>query len=295
MHIKTVRWKKKRAGILLRYIESDKGRGPAEDSFVIYHNIPVTTLEGSIRAFDENDSFRKARRNGVRYYHEVLSFHPKDRDLVTPEILENIARKYIEIRCPRALVYARPHLHEAHPHIHFAISGTEYRNRKTLRMDDATFERLRYGIENYQVSRYPQLKHSIVYLSREKRRGKDRQKEDRNTRKEREKQMNQRGLGKDGEKQQAITEVRTCLLESQSFLDFENRLQHAGLALYKYRGKTTGIVFGKRKYRFKTLGMSKEIIRELEKDKTNRERYQTRIQQLQILQESKPIDKNRSR
>ncbi|MEM6269143.1 MAG: relaxase/mobilization nuclease domain-containing protein [Bacteroidota bacterium] len=295
MFIKTVRWKKKRVGKLLRYIDNDKGRGPADDAFTIYHNIPIPSLTGAILAFEENDEFRKVRKNGVSCYHEILSFHPKDKHLLTRVILEDCSEKYIETRCPNALVYARAHLHDDHWHIHFAISGTEYRSSKTLRMDDATFEKVRYEIESYQVRKYPELEHSVVYLKKERRKRKDRHQEDRNTRKERVRQMERRTGSKEGEKTQAITLVRECLQQSQSFLEFEHRLQSVGMQLYQYRGKTTGILFGKRKYRFKTLDMDKAIIRELERNKTNREQYQNRIRQLRIMQDAKANQRDRSR
>ena len=161
MIVKTVRLKKPVFQQLIEYVQSDKGRG-GDQGFEIHHNLnPTCDLA---EQFERNDQYRKRRSGGVVSYHEILSFHANDRLHLTTVILEDLARKYIELRGSNALCYAAPHLSELHPHIHFVFSGNHYRSAKTLRLGHAAFRRIRREIEAYQVERYPKLEHSIVYL-----------------------------------------------------------------------------------------------------------------------------------
>ncbi len=78
-------------------------------------------------------------------------------------MLEDLSRKYIELRGEEALCYAVPHLSVAHPHVHLVFSGTRYKSSRTLRLDHAAFRRVRCGLETYQAARYPELRYSLVY------------------------------------------------------------------------------------------------------------------------------------
>ena len=62
----------------------------------------------------------------MRLYHDILAIHPWDRDLITPVMLEDLSRKYIELHGKEALCYAVPHLSTAHTHVHLVFSGTRY-------------------------------------------------------------------------------------------------------------------------------------------------------------------------
>ena len=62
------------------------------------------------------DNYRllRKRKNGNALYHEILSFSSKDRPDLTPAILDDLTRQYIQLRCPDALVYAKAHLDTDH-------------------------------------------------------------------------------------------------------------------------------------------------------------------------------------
>lgn len=168
MIIKTLRWKTGAYGRLVDYVGKELLAyvGKEEDrSSMILHNLrPSDDLDHIAQQFAENDTYRKRRKNGVAMYHEILSFHTRDREAITPDMLEDITREYLRIRAPHALAFACPHYDRDHVHVHIAISGTEFRRSKTLRMDNRTFAKVRKQIEEYQLSRYPELEHSIVHL-----------------------------------------------------------------------------------------------------------------------------------
>ena len=161
MVLKTIRWKTRSFNRLVDYISRDAEH---EESFAVLHNLRPGDLPSIAEQFRANDAYRKERANGVVLYHEILSVSDLDRVSVTPEILEDLCRYYLKLRAPNALAFAQPHFDKGHLHIHIGISGVEYKSRKTLRMNNAQFERIRRGLEKYQREHYgEELQHSFVY------------------------------------------------------------------------------------------------------------------------------------
>ena len=164
MIVKTIRWHTRSFNRLVDYVAKDAER---EESFAVLHNLRPGDLPSIAEQFRANDAYRKERANGVVLYHEILSVSDLDREAVTPEILEDLCRHYLELRAPNALAFAQPHFDKGHLHIHIGISGVEYKSRKTLRMDNAQFERVRRGLEEYQRQHYgEELKNSVVYTNK---------------------------------------------------------------------------------------------------------------------------------
>jgi len=166
--VKTLRWKVGAFGRLVDYVGKNLvayvGKEGGHSEMLLHNLRPTRDLDDIARQFAENDTYRKRRKNGVAMYHEIISFHVRDRESITSGVLEDITREYLRLRAPRALAFACPHYDREHVHVHIAISGTEFRRSKTLRMDNRAFMRLRRQIERYQIDRYPELSHSIVYL-----------------------------------------------------------------------------------------------------------------------------------
>ena len=237
-----------------------EGISDTKEDVVIAHNLPCFDVDGMMDAFLTNDTYRKSPAK-VRWYHEMLSFSPLDKKHIDNTKLETIAREYIKRRNPNALCFVVSHTDTDHQHLHFCFSGTEYRSRKTLRMDDTVFANLRTGMEQYQLKHFPELKNSIVYL------GKEQAKEravtrDKNARGEREYQAKRR-LGKQQmEKERLQTLVKQAYNESQSVDEFCKTIGQSGVTIYKRSGRVEGIISG-RKYRFATLGISKAMLKSL--------------------------------
>lgn len=210
MVIKTLRWKVAGFDRLADYIGKEAGR---EDSFQILHNLRQTdSLREIADQFRDNDGYRRQRKNGVVLYHEILSFSGEDRDHLTPEVLEDLARQYVDLRAPKGLAFAMPHYDREHVHVHIMLSGCELRSPRTLRMDNATFTRVRRKIEAYQVERYPELKHSIVHVT---------------------KRVRSRELKEEIERERPA--IEECFREARSLDDFQDRISDLGLDPSKYR------------------------------------------------------------
>ena len=141
-----------------------------------------------------------------------------NRGAITRDALEDITREYLRLRAPRALAFACPHYDRDHVHVHVAISGTEFRSSRTLRMDNRTFTALRRKIEHYQLTRYPELEHSLVHLP---------------------KRVRGRELQEEMEQERPV--IERCYEEAHSLNDFFGRVADAGIDESKYPlDRTTG-------------------------------------------------------
>ena len=261
------------------------GMADPENDMMISHNLPGFIVGNNANAFIENDCHRRKPAK-VQYYHEVLAFSPFSREHLSKQTLETIARKYIEMRNPRALCFAVAHRSQAHIHLHFAFSGVEYRSHKTLRMDNKVFENLRFGMERYQQKEFPELHHSIVYLGKEKKRNKAKER-DHNTRRERQYQMKKNYPKKQPEKERISALVCEVFNNATTVDGFIKALTKSGMKLYERGGKVAGVI-GKRKYRFGTLGITKEMFRSLS-------RLQERYEHIRQLRDSGRDDDVRER
>ena len=294
MIVKTLRIKTKDFARLVNYIEDDKGRSqdnsPFDKDFRIFQNIPKPDVKGAIEALKANDKYRKVRKGGVVLYHEVLSFSPKDRAAITQSMIEDLAYKYINIRAENGVYFAKPHVHEKHVHIHFLFSGVELESKKTLRMDNSKFKEVRLEIERQQM-KYPELKHSIVYLN------KDKKKEKSNV-KDKEFQAKKR-LKKDGKlskKEQVFELLQEALNKSDTLENFYNYVhEKQNLEVYKRKGKEepNGIIFNGKKYRFSTA-LKEKWTDFKEQSKTYSDRME-RIQSARKLEKEQELEKSISR
>ncbi|KAA3625757.1 MAG: hypothetical protein DWQ02_21160 [Bacteroidetes bacterium] len=150
---------------LLGYINKEDDKN--FQSLTFLHNIsgiPENDIAGITQAFQNNDSFRRQRKNGVVQYHEIISFSPKDREILEkdPDILLDMARKYLDWRAPNSLAIARPHFDTDHIHIHIMISGNQYMSRETSRVSQTEFNQIKQKLHEYQLEQYPELVHSII-------------------------------------------------------------------------------------------------------------------------------------
>ena len=127
-------------GQLLGYI-SREGAGDRP----LLHNLPLSAsadLTAAAAAFLENAALLPERKNGIAYYHEILSLSGCDQPQATAEMLLDLARHYLQLRAPAALAYGRVHFDpgpQKNPHIHLAISANLCGPRKKLRLTKAAF------------------------------------------------------------------------------------------------------------------------------------------------------------
>ncbi len=261
MFLKTLRHTGPSIRNLILYMVN--GMQNKDTDLMIAHNLRSLDIEDIIHDFIGNDHYRKQTRATTRWYHEILSIGALDADKVDDKMLERIAQKYIEMRSPNALCFAVAHTSEAHKHIHFCLSGTEFRNKTTLRMDNKTFRDLRVGFEKWQQKELPELQHSLVYLNSEKEKRRQRGK---GASLEREYQTQKRlaAKGQLTNKQQLQEAVQQAFSRSRTKKQFYERLRQSGIETYERVGKITGVITN-RKYRFTSIGITKSMLLSLDR------------------------------
>jgi hypothetical protein len=235
--IKSVRGQK----ALLNYLVHDPERLKDKDgkAFVIRHNIRGESLESWIEEFADHELNRiTTRSDSVYMNHIILSLHEEDNDVVTTDMLRDIAQHYIDIAADGGMAIAVQHREKDHAHVHIAVSGIDLEGR-SLRMSKADFQRTKLEMETFQRERFPELVHSRVD----------------HTRKTKTRENEQEPRTK---KDRIRVEVEQIMQASSSLDHFFSQLEERGFVPYSRAGKLTGIqVQGGHKYRFsRSLGLT---------------------------------------
>lgn len=152
---------------LTKYI----GRDAAANTPAILHNTRVANdnqPDAIAAEFSNNAAFLKQRKNGVQLYHEILAFSPDDAPAMTFDMVQDITRKYLELRAPDCLAYAKIHFDKAHIHVHVMISANPIGSAKRLRLSKSEFANVKTRINDYQKFRWPELVHSVVRTGSER-------------------------------------------------------------------------------------------------------------------------------
>ena len=219
----------------------------ADQVFTYIHNINTDPddLEGMIAAFHENEQYRKKRKNGVAFYHDVLSFSPKDAGAIREnlDMLRDLTEQYIRLRCPNAIAIARPHIEEDHVHIHIILSATEQEQAKSVRVSKAELAAIKQQIRAYQQAHYPELVHSYQSEYPQQAQG---------TYTHATWQMDKRGAIQEHKEKLKSILVRE-IQRADSWNDLIHRLSIEDISIYKRGGKISGIKWKHKKYRFSTL------------------------------------------
>lgn len=216
-----------------------------------------------------NESYRQIKRkNNVKLYMDILSFHAKDSEKLTNEKLQIMALKYLSLRAPKSMAIATVHRNEKdHVHLHICFSGVEYKTGKSIRISKDDFKyKVKIPMEQFQQKRFPELSLSEINHDCSVMKTKDR-----DLRKDAETEMELKG--RISEKQQIIKVLEDTFKTASSEKDFYEQLKSKGVQLYSRDGVITGIQ-GKRKFRFKTLGYTPEILAELDKNITLNQRLE---------------------
>ncbi|MBX7226410.1 MAG: relaxase/mobilization nuclease domain-containing protein [Chitinophagales bacterium] len=233
----------------------DKDRFNREqgESFTLQHNVKGKTIPSWVKQFEKNEAGRVHQRsNSVVIYHDVLSFSNRDTKNLSLEKIEDMGRKYIELRNENALYIAIPHQDKDHWHVHFCISGVEISGLAN-RVSRGEFANIKKELERYQIEKYPELSNSIVHHDTPKKK---------EILSEKEFQLTKR-TKMPSERVKTKELVGRIYKESNSKEDFYKRLGDAGLKTYNRGGRVYGID-GDRKMRFSTLGFDEKKIESLD-------------------------------
>lgn len=228
---------------------------------------------------------RNQPKSGVVLYHEIIAIAEADREQVTEEVLIDLTREYLRRRAPNALAYSKAQFNTDSPHVHLMISGNLIESKQKLRLERADFERVKREMEAYQVEKYPQLLHSIVY-------GKQRQKaHDQPTltqnERERTRRLYDNTQQQPTQKENVRQRLRYCLNQAENESRLLELLKAAQFQPY-IRGKIPGVIDTStgRKYRLDTLGLGREgqeTVQRLRADQPQQQRTQERLQNIEDI------------
>lgn len=249
---------------VLNYVfrENERGNGFVFTKFIKGKGLSVEELGQQLLL---NEQFRiHKRKNNVRLYMDILSFHPRDAERLNNEKLHQIALKYLSLRAPKSMAIATVHKNEKnHTHLHICFSAVEYKTGKSIRISKEDFQhKVKLEMEKYQQEVFPELVLSKIHHKKSLTPKKL-------LKKENEKILEE--FGEISEKQEVLKVVEDVFTVSKSQQDFYKKLEEKGLQLYSRNGTIVGIQ-GNRKFRFKTLGYTPEILQQLELDQTLRKR-----------------------
>lgn len=264
-------------GYILR--ETEKDQAFMLTKFIKGKDLSIEQLHAQLLS---NEGLRVNRRkNNVVLYMDILSFHPQDAERLSNEKLYQIALKYLSLRAPKSIALATVHRHEKeHTHLHICFSGVEYKTGRSIRISREDFkQKVKLEMEKYQQDVFPELTLSKIRHEKSVSRNKEHKKET-------EKIMETNGGL--SEKQQLLQNLEEVFKTATSEQDFYEKLKTKGVKLYTRNGKITGIE-GRRKFRFRVLGYTAEILQSLEHHPT----LARRMELLQKVKENE-LEKGRS-
>ncbi len=244
---------------LLEYMLNDKDRLSDKDnrSFLMTHNLRGKGIDTWVKQFQENETYRKhKRKNSVYVNHEILSWHKDDVKHMSADTLRDMTREYLTLRNPNGMYVAVPHFDRDHFHVHICSSGIQYRTGKSMRMSRQEFHELKKNIQEYQIEKFPELSKSVVEHGKKK---------NRRILTDEERYYRER-TGKQTKKDELLAILNDCLMHAKTQEDFFARLKGNNVQPYERGGKITGVIFGKRKYRFKRLGIDLTQFKSVEKE-----------------------------
>lgn len=235
--------------------EKDRLFDENKNSFAITHNLKGKTVAEWENQYKANEEFRKCKRKDSVYLtHEILSWHRDDAKNITLAKMEEMAREYIKQRNLKGMFVAVPHFDKQHYHIHICASGIEFKTGKSLRLAKPELQKLKKDIQQYQIEKFPELSKSVVQHG----------KNEKSVLTDNEYQIKLR-TGRETDKEQLIGMLKTCYKKANSKETFFHLLKECNLTLYERAGKTSGIVFNNKKFRFKRLGFTEERLEELDR------------------------------
>lgn len=240
----------KSIGQLLEYVTRADALYKTEDgrTLILKNNLRGQSLDGWCAQYITNEEGRVRKMKGTNaVYHEILAWHELDRTNITIEKLERMAREYIRLRNPNALVLATAHSDKDHIHIHFVVSGVQKGTGESLRVSRDTFKQMKLDMETYQQQHFPELVHSVVEHERNKN---VKAKSAKANITEKEYQMKLKG--KPTEKEKLMADIKLIQQTARTEEQFIEMLQQMGYKPYYRNGRFAGVE-KKRKYRLDSL------------------------------------------
>ncbi|CAC9620779.1 hypothetical protein [uncultured Gammaproteobacteria bacterium] len=220
----------------------------ADQQYSIYHNLFTQSQDKIADEFFANSKFVRKRKNGVYLYHEILSI-TKNSNLNSAkqkQILQQIARQYIQQRANENLVYATMHDdHDNHLHYHFIISSNKAGESTKTRMSKYDFDKFKKDLELKVLKDYPELNQTLTINKQAGEKLSNKASE------------TKRRMGKTPKRDEVKAKLQSIFAKANSKDEFLKILKDNNFDFY-IRGKNTMGVLDtqdNKKYRLKTLGI----------------------------------------
>lgn len=225
---------------LIDYLTKE-GKGKHGAPVIITHNLRGSTKEAWVKEFMENESFRQyVRKDQIYLYHEIASLHKEEnKDLITEDILRDLAQQYVNLRGKEGMYLAAIHEDKDHAHIHFMTSGVKYRTGQAHRLSFKELQELKVNFQEYHKGHYPFL--SLSNPEHGKGRGyvTDREYFSKTKR--------------TNVKAQIQEKIQSLYKEATSQQHFLDLLREHNMPHYERKGVPTGIEYEDMKFRFSRL------------------------------------------
>ncbi|HNP22615.1 MAG TPA: relaxase/mobilization nuclease domain-containing protein [Panacibacter sp.] len=237
---------------LLRYSLREKSHVKDKENAELIHreNLRSRTIAGYIREFNENEANRLyKRKDSVKLYHNIISFAPDDKNLITDLMLKDIVKKFIELRGKNNIYLAVRHQETLHKHLHIIVSGVQL-NGYSSRVSKQQFKHIKIELDKYQKEKYPQLVHSLVN-------------HDKKTHRSKTELIEQIKTSRQTEKQKLVATLEKIYSQATSTEDFLDKIKEQKLDVYKRNSAPQGIIIDGQKFRFSRLGYDAQKIKEL--------------------------------
>ena len=144
--------------VLTRYIRGDRKFDtlPSQNQEA-YSELLEARITNIKQQFIQRDNLGKQRKNGVKYYHTVISLSNKDN--ASREDLLKIARKYLRERFPDSCAIFLPHFDQKHLHLH-GISTAKNHLGNRVHLTRGEFRNTKLRMTEWSRSQLPHLTHS---------------------------------------------------------------------------------------------------------------------------------------
>lgn len=223
----------------------------------IKHHIFGESIKDFERAFLENVAGRRHARKDMNYlFHEFIAFHPNDTKYLNNDVMEDLIRKYLELRCENGIALAVIHGNSQSRHSHLLIGPNLMDGSgRSLRITQEKFQSVKEELQAYALQKYPPMISSII----------DFEKQSLEILTDQERAMKKRTGGALTRKEEIAAKLETAFELSMSREEFFHMVQEVeGLKTYRRGDKVVGIE-DLRKFRFRTLGYSEAKLADLDK------------------------------
>lgn len=261
-------------GNLINYILKE---GKNEKPQIITHNLHSNNPTLATKEFLQNESFRtNIRSDQVYLYHEIISFNNLDSEKIKPEMLEDLARTYIQMRGNEGVYLGAVHQDKVHIHIHFCTSGIKLYTGQAMRLARDDLRQLKVSFQQYHQRKFPEIEKSNCEHGKSKQYIKNNQWQIQN---------------RNNMKTQIRDTVQECLEKANTQKEFLELLRENNLNHYERKaGEITGIVMDdNNKFRFSRLDIDMDKLKALPLDMTEEQKALKEIEEIREQRQDKTL------